>query len=141
MIDSGTMSRINEIFLELNKIIYVSTTSFSVEYLEKSPSYFRTIRYGNNDVPIAVYICLLENLDKKLHEFKVREQCRLSKALATKIHVLIEDIRKELIEDFLSNLTYPKRALGILSVSIETSGGSEIIVEHDTAYNVPPIIL
>jgi len=78
--------------------MYVSTTSFSVEYLEKSSSYFRTIRYGSNDVPFDVYVCLLENLDKKLNEFKLREHCRVSKTLATKINALIEGITNELIK-------------------------------------------
>lgn len=139
MIGSGTMSRINEIFLELNKIIYVSTTSFSVEYLEKSPSYFRTIRYGSSDVPIEVYVCLLENLDKKLHELRLLERCRMSKALATKINTLIEGITKELIKDFMGNFRSSERALGILSIAIEASGHSENF-ENDITYNVPPMI-
>ena len=140
MIGSDTMSRINEIYLELNKIMYVSTTSFSVDYLEKSPSYFRTIRYGSSDVPFDVFVCLLENLDKKLNEFKVREHCRVSKTLATKINALIEGITKDLIGDFLDNFRSSKRALGIMLEAIETSDKSEIFVENDTRYSVPPMI-
>lgn len=139
MTGTDSMSRINEIYLELNKIMYVSTTSFSVEYLEKSPSYFRTIRYGNSGVPIAVYICLLENLEKKLHEFRATARCRMSKALATKINTLIEGITKELIEDFVSHFRYSKRALGVLSRAIETPDRSQFF-QNDTAYNVPPMI-
>ena len=140
MIGSYTMSRINEIYLELNKIMYVSTSSFSVEYLEKSPSYFRTIRYGSSDVPIKVYICLLENLDKKLHELRMLERCRMSEALATKINALIEGITKDLIRDFLDNFRSSKRALGIMLEAIETSDKSEIFVENETRYSVPPMI-
>ena len=140
MTGTESMSRINEIYLELNEIMYVSTTSFSVDYLEKSPSYFRTIRYGNSDVPIAVYVCLLEKLVKKLHEFRVIERCRMSKALATKINALIEGITKDLLGDFLDNFRSSKRALGIMLEAIETSDQSEIFIENDTRYSVPPMI-
>ena len=140
MIGTESMSRINEIYLELNKIMYVSTTSFSVDYLEKSPSYFRTIRYGSSDVPIEVYVCLLENLDKELHEFKVREQCRVSKVLATKISALIERITKELIEDFVSNFRYSKCALGVFLSENETLNYEETSIQRYSQFNVPPML-
>ena len=141
MIGSDTVSRINEIYLELNKIMYVSTTSFSVDYLEKSPSYFRTIRYSSSDVPIEVYICLLENLDKELHEFKVREHCRVSKALAIKIHALIERITQELIKGFLGNFRSSKRALGVLQQGFRSfSFDLQEDIEWNS-YEVPPILL
>lgn len=140
MIGTESMSRINEIYLELNKIMYVSTTSFSVEYLEKSSSYFRTIRYGSNDVPFDVYVCLLENLDKKFYEYRAQERCRLAKALAIKINALIEGIIKELIMDFLGNFRSSKRALGIFLSTNEASKIEETSIQRFAQYNVPPML-
>lgn len=141
MTGTESMYRINEIYLELNKTMYVSTTSFSVDYLHKSPSYFRTIRYGSNDVPIEVYICLLENLDKKLHEVKVHEQCRVSKVLATKINALIERITKELIKDFLGNFRSSKRARGVLQQGFRSFSFDLQEGLGWNSYEVPPILL
>ena len=83
---------------------------------------------------------LLENLDKKLNEFKVREQCRVSKALAKKIDALIEGITNELIKDFLGSFRSSKRALGTFLSESETSNYEETSIQRYSQFNVPPML-
>ena len=87
---------IEEIYEQVTAIRYISTDDFSCEYLDKNPSYYRSLKSRHMEPSTSVLLTLMEHLGKQATVMRAGRSHQMLQQVAERYEALGVKVGKEI---------------------------------------------
>ena len=132
---------IEQVYEQIADIRYISTDDFSRDYLDKNPSYYRSLKSRHMEPSTSVLMTLMEHLGHQASVMRMGKSHQMLQRVAEKYEAIGEQVGREIAMRSLHQKEQSKWVRETLVRIINNISKEKDNSVDDSRYSAPAIII